>query len=335
MSPSSPKLPLPELAARLLAARPPVAAVETSLLAFWARHRAEVAHVQLPVDRAVLGGVAADRIGWAFLAGYQAALCALVPSRDPAQLAALCVTEAGGAHPRAVLSELRAASSGGYTLSGHKRWSTTVPHVEVLFVVARDGVDAEGRPRLRVAAIDARRPGVRFEPMPAPPFVPEVPHGEVFLDGVAVDDGELLPGDGYAQYVKPFRTIEDLHVNAAVLGYLLGAARRHGAPPSLGERLFCAIVCARTLAAEDPSAAAPHLALAGLLALVRPLVEELVAHLGSLSAEDAVAEHARLVRDLPLLGVAGKAREQRRVNAWARLDTESRGDGGSSSQRST
>lgn len=335
MSSSSHELPLSELGARLFAVRPSAAAAETSLPAFWARHRVDVADVERPIDRAVIGGVAADRIGWAFLAGYQAALCALVPSRDPARLGALCVTEAGGAHPRAVLSELHRAAAGGFTLSGHKRWSTTVPHVDALLVVARDGLDAEGRPRLRVAAIDARRPGVRFEAMPSPPFVPEIPHGEVFLESVAVADDELLPGDGYLRYVKPFRTIEDLHVNAGVLGYLLGAAGRHGARQSLSERILCAIVCVRGLAAEDPSAAAPHLALAGLLALVRPLVDELVAHLGSLSGADAAAEHARLLRDLALLAVAAKAREQRRVNAWALLDTESCADGGSSSPRST
>lgn len=332
MSPKSPSLPLTELAARVFAARvfSEAATVDASVLAFWGRHRLDVAEVAVPIDRAILGGAAADRIAWAFLSGYQAALCALVPTRDPAQLAALCVTESGGAHPRAVLSELRAHPSGGRVLDGHKRWSTTVPDVDVLYVVARDGSDVDGRPQLRVAAIDATRAGVRFAAMPPTPFVPELSHGEVLLEGVLVAEDELLPGDGYARYVKPFRTVEDLHVNAAVLAYLLHAARRHEAPADLVERLFAAIVCARTLAAAELDASGTHLALAGLLGIVRPLVDEVVAHLAALAHRadapaDAVAEHARLLRDLPLLGIASKAREIRRANAWASLATDLHG----------
>jgi len=311
-------LPLGELGARLFMA---ASHEETSLLGFWARHRLDVAEVHAPIDRALLGGAIADRVAWAFLSGYQAALCALVPSRDPAQLAALCVTESGGGHPRAVLSELRALS-GGHTLSGHKRWSTTVPDVDVLLVVARQGPDIDGHPQLRVAMLEATRAGVRFLPMPPPPFVPELSHGEVVLDAVHVADEELLPGDGYARYVKPFRTVEDLHVNAALLAYLLGASRRHHAPQSLVERLFAAIVAVRALAVEDARAAATHLALAGLLAIMRPLVDELVAHLATRSDDAAQHEHTRLTRDVALLDIAGKAREQRRANAWATLATD-------------
>jgi alkylation response protein AidB-like acyl-CoA dehydrogenase len=326
MEPPPDALPLTALVARLLGAR---ASVDALLLAFWASHRAAVADVPSPLDRAVLGGAAADRLGWAFVAGYQAALCALVPSRDAAQLGAFCATEAGGAHPRAILSELGRAASGGLVLRGHKRWSTTVPHVEVLYVVAREGVDADARPRLRVVALDALRTGVRFEPMPSPPFIPEVPHGEVLLEDVAVAEREVLPGDGYARYVKPFRTVEDLHVNAALLGYLLGAARRHAAPPALVERLLVALVAARALATEALDAAAAHVALAGLLETARALAADVTAHLRARPTEAARTEHARLVRDLPLLGVAARAREARTATAWAVLAKDAPPEGSS------
>lgn len=315
-----PFLALPELTARLLEAS---AEAEELLLGFWVHHRLEVADVAAPIDRAVLGGVCADRVAWAFLAGYQAALCALIPSHDADRVAAFCVTEVGGAHPRAVLSELRPSEGGGYALSGHKRWSSTVPAVEVLYVVAREGLDVAGHPHLRVAKVDAQREGVRFEAMPPAPFVPEVPHGEVFLTDVAVSPSELLPGDGYSAYVKAFRNAEDLYVNAALLGYLLGAARRFAAPSSMVERLFSAIVSARSLALEDARAAATHLALAGLLATVQLAAADVLAHLATLSSDEARAEHARLLRDVALLGVAAKAREQRRKNAWAALATDS------------
>jgi hypothetical protein len=40
----------------------------------------------------------------------------------------------------------------------------------------------------------------------------------VCVYGFGADDSQVLPGDGYLDYVKPFRTIEDIHVNASILG---------------------------------------------------------------------------------------------------------------------
>ncbi len=51
-----------------------------------------------PLEAAVRGGARADRVGYAFAAGYQAALRALFPLA-PGQLGSLCATEAHGAHP--------------------------------------------------------------------------------------------------------------------------------------------------------------------------------------------------------------------------------------------
>ena len=39
-----------------------------------------------------------------------------------------------------------------------------------------------------------------------------------------VEPEEVLPGDGYLRYLKPFRTVEDLYVQAALLGCLLMGA---------------------------------------------------------------------------------------------------------------
>ena len=64
--------------------------------------------------------------------------------------------------------------------------------------------------------------------MPPTRFVPEVPHAQVLMQDLRVSASALLPHDGYDAYVKPFRTIEDLHVTLAVLAYLLREARvRH------------------------------------------------------------------------------------------------------------
>ena len=80
----------------------------TSLDAWWDRHRALSALV--PIDRALVAGFVMDRLGYAFASGYQAAGAALFG--DQGEPGALCATEAGGVHPRAI--ETRLELEGGH-----------------------------------------------------------------------------------------------------------------------------------------------------------------------------------------------------------------------------
>ena len=182
-------------------------------------------------------------------------------------------------------------------------------------MVASTGEDG-GKNRLRVVRVRADAPGLRLHPTTAP-FVPEIPHAEVELDGVIATDADLLPGDGYDAYLKPFRTIEDVHVHAALAGYLIGVARRRRLParPAV-ERLLGLAAATRSLAHADPKAATTHAALAGVL----DLAARLVAELEPLWAAAPDDEWARWQRDRPLLRVAGTARAARRERAWSILD---------------
>jgi hypothetical protein len=151
--------------------------------------------------------------------------------------------------------------------------------------------------------------------MPPTPFVPEVPHAELILDGVELDAHGILPGDGYSDFVKPFRTIEDLHVQAAVLGYLLSVAARSGFSDAHRERLVSLVLAALAVAALDPNRPETHVALAGLLteiAEAQTVIEPEWAHVDD-------AERERWYRDRALVQVASKARQKRRERAWERL----------------
>lgn len=258
------------------------------------------------IDRAVRGGYAADRVGAAFVAGYGAALSALVP--DAPARTSLCATEEGGAHPRAIATRLDPS----LRLVGAKRWSTLATEAELLLVVATTGVDDQGRSRLKLVRVSPRAPGVTITAMPPPPFAPEVGHAEIRLD-TQVAPGDVLPGDGYTDYLKPFRTVEDVHVHGAMLGWMLGLAARHAWPHELVERLLAAVASLRTLAASPPLAPSTHLALAGAIAVTRELVER--APWTTLEPEAL----ARWQRDRPLLEVAGKARAARLDAAWTSL----------------
>ena len=261
------------------------------------------------------GGHAADRLGWAFASGYQAALRTLVPALPDDRMAAFCVTEAEGNSPRAIRSSLRREGA-GYVLCGSKRWTTLGPTGGLFLVAARDEAASGERVALRIAQVDSSAPGVRVEAMPPTRFVPEVPHAQLHFEGVRVAPEDVLPGDGYDLYVKRFRTVEDLHVNAAMLAYLVREAGRLAWPRDWIERIIAVLVSERALALDDPTLPAVHIALAGALALGKTLVADAETHWAT-TPDDA--GFTRWQRDRELLGVAGKARAVRTERAWERL----------------
>lgn len=267
-----------------------------------------------PIERAIAGGVAADRVAWAFGAGYQAALRVLDADLPDQAIASLCVTESGGNSPRAVQATLTPGPD-GYRLNGHKKWATLGPAGTRLLVVARLPEAADpARPRLKVARVDAMAAGVRITTMPATRFVPEMPHAELHLRDVLVGDDDLLPGDGYTHAVKPFRTIEDIHVNAAILAYLAREARRLDWPRDWLAEALAALAGLIVLAGADPAADATHIALEGALRGIHRLAAATDAFWAA-GRDHAAAE--RWQRDRALFTVAAVARGARFARACA------------------
>lgn len=271
--------------------------------------------VQDSVERAALGGRAATALGWAFASGYVAALGRLAPGLGGG-LAALCASETGGPQPKAILSTLTPRAAGGWELSGEKSFVTLGAHCEHLVVVARTGLDAQGRPSLRAACIPSRREGLAFEACPALPFAPEIDHARIRMQAVVVQDDELLPGDGYDDVLKPFRTIEDTHVLAAAVGYGVRVARESAWDAVWVEQAASCIASLRAVGAAPARAPETHLTLAGALAQARRLLDE--------GAWSSAPEATRLAweRDRRLLDVARAAREARTAAAWRGLPTD-------------
>jgi hypothetical protein len=192
------------------------------------------------------------------------------------------------------------------------------PLADVLVVVAKAGAAEDGRPNLKAVVVSRGTPGLTVTTMAPTPFVPEVPHAELSLVGVELGVDAVLTGDGYADYVKPFRTVEDLHVQAAGLGYSLSVAARFGFPVEFRERMVALVLSARSLARVDPRRPETHVALAGLLSEIAEVNVALEPHWAS--APDS--ERERWYRDRVLVQVASKAREKRRERAWERLGEE-------------
>lgn len=59
-----------------------------------------------PFDRAVSGGFMADRVAYAFVSGFRAALQYLFPNFPTSRLIAFGISEEGGNHPRAIQTQL-------------------------------------------------------------------------------------------------------------------------------------------------------------------------------------------------------------------------------------
>lgn len=280
---------------------------------WWRRHRAIAREHASTIQQAVVGGFVADRVGWAFASGYQAALRSLFPDTPADKLCALCVTEADGNSPKAIQSSIKGAD-GGWILNGAKKWTTLGPDGALFFVAARDEAAPGDRASIRIATVDSKAAGLQIKNMPDTRFVPEVPHAQLQFDNVKV--ASLLPGDGYDLYVKPFRTVEDIHVQAAILAYLMREAQRLSWPASWIERLSALLAALSTLADMPPAQPETHISLAGALRISGALIEEADA-LWLKSATDPAA--LRWQRDRELLTVAGKARELRTQRAWERL----------------
>ncbi len=281
---------------RLLELRP--LAVD-SLESWWLATRDVREAPELTVDRALLGGVLADRLGYAFAGGYQAALQALVPGDG---VRSLCITEARGNSPKDIDTVFD-----GETVTGKKKWATAGPLATELLVCAKTGVDEQGRNKLVMVRVPAKSAKLVAS---SAPFVPEIPHAEVELDHVRATG--VLPGDGYTEYVKPFRTIEDVHVHTALLGYLIGVCRRHDFARDLIEQLLASAIAMRALGTADPKSPATHVALAGAITGASRLVLEVERAWEEVEDE----EWERWQRDRALLRVAGANRAARRDAAW-------------------
>lgn len=255
-----------------------------------------------PFELAVLGGRAMATPGLAFLLGYQAALRVLWPSA-PASLGALCATERRSVRPADMHTRLD-----GLRLTGSKDFVTAGLEAEWLLVAARNEGVGEA-PRLQLAVVYPGEAGVTLEALPTLPLMPEVGHGRLLLQGAAC---ELLAGDGWDAYVKPFRSLEDLYVLAALLAWLLGIGQECAWPQSLRLRLLALLAGCAEGSRQCADSVDCHLLLGGLFAQFNGLRGEIDQVLAA-----GPAHWAQLwQRDQGLLALAAAARDKRLAKAW-------------------
>ncbi|MFZ0154794.1 acyl-CoA dehydrogenase [Pseudomonas sp.] len=256
-----------------------------------------------PFELAVLGARAMPTPGLAFLVGYQAALRVLRPSA-PASLGALCASERRSVRPADMqvrLTDLR--------LSGSKDFVTAGLDADWLLVAARSEAAGEAV-QLSLAVVYPGEPGVRLEPLPALPLMPEVGHARLHLDQALC---ERLAGDGWDAYVKPFRSLEDLYVLSALCAWLYGVGQDNAWPQALQLRLIALLGGCAEGSRQCADAIACHLLLGGLFAQFAALKDEINQVLSTTPGDWATLWQ----RDQGLLEIASAARAKRLAKAWA------------------
>lgn len=264
---------------------------------------------ETPADRALAGGFAADRPAWAFAAGYQAAFQRLVPAIDNARVAAICITEKDGPHPARIQCHLTPdpGRRDRWRLDGTKAFVSGAEGADILLVAATTGTTVDGRNALRMVTIPAASEGVTVSALPTLGMVPEIPHAKVRLEGVLVAEEAIWPGDGYTEAIKPFRTLEDLHVTGAFLAWIFAIGRRSGWPASVLETMLSLMVSLRGLSLASPREPHVHLALGGLLGQVRDLLQKIDPLWQGVDAE----ARGWWQRDCKVLDIAATARRRR------------------------
>lgn len=260
-----------------------------------------------PFQGALIGGLMAHSLGQAFAGGYVSATEALVGDRARGRALALAATESGGGHPRSIQTRLERQTDGTVLIEGEKSFVTMADQADGIVVIARRGEKPDGRPDLAAVIVEIEAPGVRLLELQRTPFAPELAHARVVFEKTPVAPEGVLPGDGYADFLKPFRTVEDAHVLGAALAYVTRMARLFGFSNHAIARLVLAGEALGRVAEGDPREPHTHLLLAGAIdSLTIPFDP---------TTEDwqrvPNADRERFERDAPLFQIAGRARAKR------------------------
>lgn len=258
----------------------------------------------------VLSSLPADRLAWAFFSGYQGALQAAFG------IAAGSVGAFAANETQRKLTGIDTVihqRGRDIVLTGNKSWILTGFDELTLFVLARraDG-PTSGPGSLSVVRTSLTNSGVVPELRRTQVVVPELPHSAVRFDSTPLAPGDVLPGDGYSDYAKPFRLREDVFVTGAVLGYLFAEAREGSWPTRWCQRAMAALSLLEVCSRGDPRTSETVILVAGALSFAGDVIREAE----SLWTSDQSRARDRWLRDKAILEIGKEARRQRAVRSW-------------------
>lgn len=212
------------------------------------------ASYQSPIEQAIWGGYSCQQFSFAFLAGYQAALEKLFPSIASNELKALCITEEGGG--QAIKTSLV-----NNQINGSKSYLTAGSDAAHLFVLCNTNEVKAGRALLKMVHLPNNSAGMEITNFELP-FMHEVKHGKLLLKEVGIESAQILPGDGFIDYAKPFRSLEDIHVATAYQAMLLRQAMDYQWEENIRDQLILSLYTLKNLSTLPPNDKETHLLIA-------------------------------------------------------------------------
>lgn len=281
---------------------------DVSVRAWW--QRAKIEKIRTGGTGALLSsallGAASPLPSYAFAAGYQMAICWMMERnqlpRPPTGIYALAASEAQGAHPRAIRCLYDPDEK---KLTGQKSFVTMATITDTLLVVALRGKQTGSRPDLAVVKQDIMAPGIKIGARLDVSFMPEIEHCPVAFWVEGIQSEQVLPGDGYSDWLKPFRAAEDASVAAALCGWIWRAGR-DGWLSGQDKCVLAALLYDLLQIESVPETAEEVLFLDDRMLRVEALVDRLCQK----QQEDTVTKI--LARDRKILQVAASIRTQRR-----------------------
>jgi hypothetical protein len=263
------------------------------------------------VDLSAAGGFMSACPAFMFASGYQSALRYLFgPASLTGKIASFAITETGGGSPSAI-NTIMELSPDGALITGEKSFLTMGLESDIYFTAASEGIADDGRKKIKLVRIEKGAEGARLEQFELP-FVKEISHARLIMKGVRVTGDKIYVGDGYSSYIKPFRTIEDIHLFASVCGYLMRCTLLHKWPREIFEEavvLHTALVQAGT---ASPSAPEIIITVSG----VKQMLDSLIKKIEPLWEKTGGPEADLWKRDSALFAVAKNVREKRSSKAW-------------------
>lgn len=270
---------------------------ETDLTAWFAELSQSAAQASSG-EFAMLGGRLSATPGLAFFAGYQAALRALVPTA-PAGIGAFCLTEKRSSKAADIHTQLQAGK-----ITGQKDFVIAGNAAQWLLVIAREDAPQHPCP-LRAVLVSTAHPNLRLQTGSALPLIPDIAHSHVQFDQVPCD---ILAGDGWQDYSKTFRTLEDGHVLAALCAWLYGHSLLDRWPQDLQLQLIALLAGLKESLQQPCNNPATHLLLASLIAQFARLQDPISQALTTYSSPDTALMWQR---DKAVLDLATHARIRR------------------------
>jgi len=263
-----------------------------------------------PFQRLMRVAVRADRRSAGSIAGHQAAIRRLFPATPADAICAFCISEERGPHPKFINTTLTPTGA-GFRLDGAKKWGSVAPDADVLYVAASVGRDDDHND-LRMVAVPADRAGITLDLSPYADYGPEMRIADLAFANVVVQAHEVLAGDAYLNFIKPFRLIEDVYNTAGVQIGLFRLGLEHDWSDERLETLIGLITQAAAVSSTDMSSPASILLLTAYLRASGEFWADTWESWPEAPAEVINAWGP----SRGLLDVAAKARETRRQSAW-------------------